>query len=32
MMAREGKLEDADSALMSLEVALNRLVPELRKK
>jgi CheY-like chemotaxis protein len=29
-MAREGKLEDADAALMSLEVALDRLVPELR--
>jgi CheY-like chemotaxis protein/HPt (histidine-containing phosphotransfer) domain-containing protein len=32
MMARGKKLEDADSALMRLEVALNRLVPELRKK
>jgi hypothetical protein len=28
--AREGKLEDADAALMILEPALNRLVDELR--
>jgi len=31
MIAREGKFEGADAALMSLEVALDRLVPELRK-
>jgi HPt (histidine-containing phosphotransfer) domain-containing protein len=31
MMARERKLEGADAALVSLEVALDRLVPELRK-
>ena len=31
VMAREGKLEGADAALVSLEVALDRLVPELRK-
>jgi len=31
MMARQGKLDGADAALMSLEGALNRLVPELRK-
>ncbi|HMD83273.1 MAG TPA: PAS domain S-box protein [Terriglobia bacterium] len=31
MMARKGNLDDADAALMSLEGALNRLVPELRK-
>ena len=30
-MAREGKFEDAGAALMSLEVALHRLAPELRK-
>jgi CheY-like chemotaxis protein len=30
MMAREGKFEDADAALMSLEVALHRLEHELR--
>jgi HPt (histidine-containing phosphotransfer) domain-containing protein len=31
MMAREGKLEDADAALASLEVAVDRLLPELHK-
>jgi CheY-like chemotaxis protein len=31
MMAKEEKFEDADAALRSLEVALHRLVPELRK-
>jgi len=29
-MAREGKVEDADAALMRLEAALHRLVGELR--
>jgi PAS domain S-box-containing protein len=31
MMARQGNLDDADAALICLEGALNRLVPELRK-
>ncbi len=31
MMARQGNLDDAGAALMSLEGALDRLVPELRK-
>jgi CheY-like chemotaxis protein len=31
MMARKGDLEEAGAALMSLEGALNRLLPELRK-
>ena len=30
-MAREGKLEGADAALVGLETALHRLEPELRK-